>query len=140
MTDRARRFQDLMQLRKQEEQQFKGSGIRTWYEDAERNYYARVQEVRTEIALESEEKSRAAIVSAEEEQRRHDMNFQQENEVVDDLFKFLSETSPVPEQRNKGSGVSKMLLYFEDQSRNKKEVPSKLLSRPVNVYTYESRL
>lgn len=140
MTDRAIRFQDLMQLRKQEEHQFRAQGNPAWYEDAERNYYIRVQEVRQEIARDAEIRNqRAAIISAEEEQQRlQDMNFEQENEVVDDLFKFLSETSPVPEPKDKmGSGVSKMLLFFEDQSRNKKQVPSKLLSRPVNMYSYE---
>lgn len=140
MTERAKQFQDIMHLRKQEEQQFKKSGSRTWYEDAERNYQSRVQAIRKEIAIEAENRSRAAIISAEEEERRQNMSFEQEGEVVDDLFRFLTETSPEPEPKKIGSGVSKMLLFFEDQSRNKKHVPSKLLSRPVNYYTYESRL
>lgn len=102
-------------------------------------------ETAKKIAMEAEERNRAtaAIITDEEEQRRRqNMSFEQENEVVDDLFKFLSETSPVaqPKYKKEGSGVSKMLLFFEDQSRNKKNVPSKLLSRPVNVYSYESRL
>lgn len=140
MSDQARRFQDIMQLRKVEEQQFKVSGSRTWYEDAERNYQIRLQEVRNEIARTTEEKHRAAVITQDEEQRRLNMSFEQENEVVDDLFKFLSETEAAPEPKRVGSGVSKMLLFFEDQSRNKKQVPSKLLSRPVNVYSYDSRL
>lgn len=141
MSERAKKLQDIMNLRKQEEIQFKRAGNRTWYEDAEKNYKVRVDEVRKQMAYEADERNRAALISTEEEYRRQNMSYEQENEVVDDLFRFLSETSPVLEHKPKvGTGVSKMLLFFEDQSRNKKQVPSKLLSRPVNVYSYESRL
>lgn len=117
----------------------RGFLTRKWCRDVRNRYQG--QEANKKIALEVEARNRATLSAEEEQRRRENMSFEQENEVVDDLFKFLSESSPVPEPRNKvGMGVSKMLLFFEDQSRNKKPVPSKLLSRPVNVYTYESRL
>lgn len=117
----------------------RGFLTRKWCRDVKSRY--RGQEANKKIALEVEARNRATVSAEEEQRRRENMSFEQENDVVDDLFKFLSESSPVPEPRNKvGMGVSKMLVFFEDQSRNKKPVPSKLLSRPVNVYTYESRL
>lgn len=141
LTDRARRFQDLMQIRSQEEMQFRAAENPMWYEDAERNYFYRVDQVRRELAQETEKRQRAiepaVITRDEEEDRRQKLSFEQENEVVDDLFRFL-EASSSPTPRHKiGTGVSKMLSFFEDQSRNKKQVPSKLLSRPVNVYGYD---
>lgn len=38
------------------------------------------------------------------------------------------------------NSVSQMITSFEAKSKMKKEVPTKLLSAPVNIYTYESRL
>lgn len=66
---------------------------------------------------------------------------QREIEVIDDVFDFLK-YEKIDEQR-KTSNVSKMILNFEAESRVKKSIPTKLLSRPVNIYsyeTYESRL
>lgn len=67
---------------------------------------------------------------------------QREIEVIDDVFDFLKYEKIDNEQR-KTSNVSKMILNFEAESRIKKTIPTKLLSRPVNIYsyeTYESRL
>lgn len=67
------------------------------------------------------------------------------NKIIDDMFSFLSNTSTTshPPPNRKMSNVSKMILNFEAESRVKKSIPTKLLSRPVNFYsyeTYESRL
>lgn len=67
---------------------------------------------------------------------------QREIEVIDDVFDFLKHEKIDNDQR-KTSNVSKMILNFEAESRVKKTIPTKLLSRPVNIYsyeTYESRL
>lgn len=67
---------------------------------------------------------------------------QREIEVIDDVFDFLKYEKIDNEQR-KTSNVSKMIMNFEAESRVKKTIPTKLLSRPVNIYsyeTYESRL
>lgn len=147
LTERARRLQDLALLKAQEEQQFKRTGTKTWQEDAERNYQERVRQMHVQLAMDKEATNHVPLLSSEELQRRHNMSIEKDNDVVDDLFKFLSETSPEPEPKHKENnggtnalGVSKMLLFFEEKSRNKKHVPSKLLSHPVNYYSYESRL
>lgn len=63
------------------------------------------------------------------------------NRVVDEVFEFLQHAmEPVERTHRISSGVSKMILDFEAQSKIKKIIPTKLLSRPVNFYTYESRL
>lgn len=63
------------------------------------------------------------------------------NRVVDEVFEFLQHAMEPVERTNRlSTGVSKMILDFEAQSKIKKIIPTKLLSRPVNFYTYESRL
>lgn len=67
------------------------------------------------------------------------------SKIIDDVFSFLSNPSSTscPETNRKMSNVSKMIMNFEAESRVKKSIPTKLLSRPVNFYsyeTYESRL
>lgn len=63
------------------------------------------------------------------------------NRVVDEVFEFLQHAMEPVERTNRlSSGVGKMILDFEAQSKIKKIIPTKLLSRPVNFYTYESRL
>lgn len=67
---------------------------------------------------------------------------QREIEVIDDVFDFLK-YEKIDSEKRKTSNVSKMILNFEAESRIKKTIPTKLLSRPVNIYsyeTYESRL
>lgn len=64
-----------------------------------------------------------------------------DNKVVDEVFEFLQHAmDPIENTSRLSTGVSKMILDFEAQSRVKKIIPTKLLSRPVNFYTYESRL
>lgn len=63
------------------------------------------------------------------------------NRVVDEVFEFLQHAMEPVERTNRlSSGVGKMILDFEAQSKIKKIIPTKLLSHPVNFYTYESRL
>lgn len=70
-----------------------------------------------------------------------DDDIEAETRVVDEVFEFLQHAMEPVERTNRlSSGVSKMILDFEAQSRIKKIIPTKLLSRPVNFYTYESRL
>ena len=136
IAEKTRRMQELMLLRRKEEQDFKKSGNRTWREDAEANYMARVTAVSQEFVIEKEEPKPEII-------ENHKINIEDDNKVVDDVFGFLDSTSPEPQPKYRNSyGVSKMLLFFEEKSRNKKIIPTKLLSAPVKVYeyVYESRL
>lgn len=78
-------------------------------------------------------------------QLQHQQEIEAHNKIIDDVFSFLSNASATsrPETSRKMSNVSKMILNFEAESRVKKSIPTKLLSRPVNFYsyeTYESRL
>ncbi|XP_055683305.1 unconventional myosin-VIIa-like isoform X4 [Lutzomyia longipalpis] len=130
--EKAKRMKELMLLKKQEEAQFKKLGQAQWQEIAEVNYRNRVAELSKDMAVESE--------SQVAPQSRHSYR-DEDNEVVDAVFDFLPDTSPEPQPKHPTAlGVSKMLLFFEEKSRNKKIVPPKLLSHPVNIYTYESRL
>ncbi|XP_059618501.1 unconventional myosin-VIIa-like isoform X2 [Phlebotomus argentipes] len=132
ITEKAKRMQDLMLLRKQEELQFRKLGQAQWHELAEINYRNRVAELSKELALEEEQ---APVKHVQHTYRDED------DQVVDAVFDFLPDTSPEPQPKHPTAlGVSKMLLFFEEKSRNKKIVPPKLLSHPVNFYTYESRL
>lgn len=70
-----------------------------------------------------------------------DDDIEANNRVVDEVFEFLQHAmEPVERSNRLSSGVSKMILDFEAQSKIKKIIPTKLLSRPVNFYSYESRL
>lgn len=61
--------------------------------------------------------------------------------IIDDVFEFLQQADEnVDLSQKRNSNVSKMILNFEAESRVKKSIPTKLLSRPVNFYSYESRL
>lgn len=62
------------------------------------------------------------------------------DKIIDDVFEFLQhagdENAELSQKRT--SNVSKMILNFEAESRVKKSIPTKLLSRPVNFYSYEN--
>lgn len=63
------------------------------------------------------------------------------DKIIDDVFGFLQQANDgcgdlVAQKRT--TNVSKMILNFEAESRVKKSIPTKLLSRPVNFYSYES--
>lgn len=60
--------------------------------------------------------------------------------MIDDVFEFLQHAADdnVDLSQKRISNVSKMILNFEAESRIKKSIPTKLLSRPVNFYSYEN--
>lgn len=62
------------------------------------------------------------------------------NKIIDDVFEFLQHAADdnVDLAQKRTSNVSKMILNFEAESRVKKSIPTKLLSRPVNFYSYEN--
>lgn len=121
---------ELLGMKRREETQFKQSGNKRWREDAEHNYWLRVDELNQELALEAEMKRTVEVMV----QPYPAMDAEENNKVVDDVFGFLNDpTSPEPVPKRK-TAVSKMLKYFEEKSRNKKIIPTKLLSRPVNFY------
>lgn len=61
------------------------------------------------------------------------------NKLIDDVFGFLQcDDHNVDLSQKRTSNVSKMILNFEAESRVKKSIPTKLLSRPVNFYSYDS--
>lgn len=60
-------------------------------------------------------------------------------QIIDDVFEFLQHTDDdMNLTQKRTSNVSKMILNFEAESRIKKAIPTKLLSRPVNFYSYEN--
>lgn len=60
--------------------------------------------------------------------------------IIDDVFEFLQYAADenVDLAQKRTSNVSKMIMNFEAESRVKKSIPTKLLSRPVNFYSYDS--
>lgn len=62
------------------------------------------------------------------------------DKIIDDVFEFLHHVSDdnVELSQKRTSNVSKMILNFEAECRVKKSIPTKLLSRPVNFYSYEN--
>lgn len=131
LTYKARRMTEILMMMRTEESQFKQSGHARWKEDAEHNYWLRVDELNRELAGEQQEhRSLPRVVP------QPSITVDDDNKIVDDVFGFLEgTTSPEPVPKRKPSlAVSKMRQYFEEKSRNKKIIPTKLLSRPVNYY------
>lgn len=130
IAEKSARLQELIMMRKTEEKQFRQEGNPNWEDDAKVNFMARFAELSREFDIRHQPKP---------EPIDHSINIQ----VIDDVFDFLKHTSTSPEllpKPKKLNGVSKMISSFEQHHRIKKKVPSKLLSRPVNSYSYESRL
>lgn len=77
---------------------------------------------------------------SQNEQIEKQQELEAHNKIIDDVFSFLTNASTTnpPETNRKMSNVSKMILNFEAESRVKKSIPTKLLSRPVNFYSYET--
>lgn len=134
IAEKSARLQELIMLRKMEEKQFRLEGNPNWEDDAKVNFMARFAELSHEFDVRHQPKP---------EPIDHSINIEENNKVIDDVFDFLKHTSTSPEllpKPKKLNGVSKMISSFEQHYKIKKKVPSKLLSRPVNFYTYESRL
>lgn len=134
ITYRARRMNEIIALQRTEELQFRKSGNARWQEDAEHNYWLRVDELNKEMAEPPPPPPAPPIMVVVQPQPS--INVEEDNKIVDDVFGFLEgTTSPEPVPKRKPSlAVSKMRQYFEEKSRNKKIIPTKLLSRPVNYY------
>lgn len=134
VSEKAKRMQALWVLRTQEEEEYRRAGNKDWELDAQNNYTERFAELHREFA----EHNVAALRAAAE----HRINIEEDEKMVELMFDFLPR-SPEMEVRSKQhlyNSVSQMITSFEEKSKVKKFVPTKLLSAPVNFYTYESRL
>lgn len=129
ITEKSQRLQELVILRRQEEIEFKRSGNTNWEDDAKINFMARFADLSRQY-----DTRQPAII-----ENRHQINIEEDNKVVDDVFGFLSMPEAEMVRPKQVNGIRNMISSFEAQSKVKKIVPSKLLSRPVKVYTYESR-
>lgn len=153
LAEKSIRLQQLLVLRANEEREFKRAGNPNWEMDAKVNYMQRYAELsrefdarRNEVAA-TEAAARAAADEAAMlmmSNNKHNINYEEDRKAVELMFDFLPQ-SPEMEVRSKkrstiSNGVSKMINSFEAISKVKKKVPTKLLSAPVNFYTYESRL
>lgn len=135
ITEKARKMVELARLRMQEEQQLKHTGNADWKQEAENRFISRLANLNRELKLDRENEIR----------RQHNINIEEQNKVVDDVFGFLADLQ-TPQMKPKNSRhlpsfrVSKMISYLEEKSRNLKHIPSKLLSRPVSSYDSTTRL
>lgn len=127
------RLQELMVLRNHDEKELRKAGNPNWELDAKVIYMQRYAELSKEFDLHEKIKPHQAI-------NNHSINIEEDNKVVDDVFGFLPSSPEMEVRSKKMNGVSEMIVSFEAKSKVKKKVPTKLLSAPVNFYTYESRL
>lgn len=132
MSEKSRRMHEIRMLRSREEQELRHAGNAHWREIAEENYTKRVAALAREMQLEKE-------VAHKPLTNGHQIYIEEDNKVVDDVFGFLPEPmSPEPQPKQQKTAVSNLLLFFEKQTRRRKKVPKKLLSRPVTQYGQEA--
>lgn len=141
LAEKSIRLQELLVLRANEEREFRRAGNANWEMDAKVNYMQRYAELSREF--DGRRNNGATVeVTRVDVNTSHNINYEEDRKAVELMFNFLPQ-SPEMEVRSKKkttNGVSKMINSFEAISKVKKKVPTKLLSAPVNFYTYESRL
>ncbi|XP_052868505.1 myosin-VIIa-like [Anopheles cruzii] len=105
ITYKARRMTEILILMRTEENQFKQSGNPRWREDAEHNYWLRVDELNRELAPEPE--SRRPLAPVVVVATRASISVDDDNQIVDDVFGFLEgTTSPEPVPKRKPAPAS----------------------------------
>lgn len=131
MSEKSRKMHEFRMLRTREEHELRQAGSAHWREIAADNYSKRVAALSRAMQLEKEMAPKPLT-------NGHQIYIEEDNKVVDDVFGFLPEPmSPEPQPKQQKTAVSNLLLFFEKQTRRKKKVPKKLLSRPVNQYGQE---
>nr|XP_029708948.1 myosin-VIIa-like isoform X1 [Aedes albopictus] len=99
ITHKAKRMNELLALKRREELQFKQSGNKRWREDAEHNYWMRVDELNQELALEAEMRKPVEVI-----QPYQSIDVEENNKMLDDVFGFLNDSmSPEPVPKRKPS-------------------------------------
>ncbi|XP_040163655.1 myosin-VIIa-like isoform X1 [Anopheles arabiensis] len=102
ITYRARRMNEIIALQRTEELQFRKSGNARWQEDAEHNYWLRVDELNKEMAEPPPPPPAPPIMVVVQPQPS--INVEEDNKIVDDVFGFLEgTTSPEPVPKRKPS-------------------------------------
>lgn len=135
ISEKSRQMVGFAKLRVQEEQQLKKAGVANWKQEAENRFLLRLTKLNQELKLDKEN----------EIKRQHIINIEEQTKVVDDVFGFLADLQ-TPQMKPKNPRpapsfrVSKMIVYLEEKSRNIKNIPSKLLARPVNQYDSSTKL
>ncbi|XP_065072621.1 myosin-VIIa-like isoform X2 [Ochlerotatus camptorhynchus] len=112
ITYKAQRMNELLGIKRREETQFKQSGNKRWREDAEHNYWLRVDELNQELALEAEMKRTIEMV-----QPYPAMDAEENNKVVDDVFGFLNDPmspEPVPKRKTAVSKIAPDTIYLRN--------------------------
>ncbi|XP_053673304.1 myosin-VIIa-like [Anopheles nili] len=112
ITYKARRMNEIIAMKRNEEMLFRKSGNSRWREDSEHNYWLRVDELNRELASQEESRKAARILP------QPIINAEEDNKIVDDVFGFLEGTTspePVPKRNPSLAGA--------DQVENIKEAP-----------------
>lgn len=131
ISEKSRKMAELGQQRVREERELREAGHPKWKQEAEIRFLSRLAVLNKELQIDKERKiQNNKIIEGDTEK------------YVDDVFSFLTELQTpimkpkiITTQRHSPSyRVSKMISYLEAKSRNVKQIPSKLLSRPVNYY------
>lgn len=143
ITEKAKCLQEIIAQRQRDEQEFKRAGNPNWEEDAKVNFMARFAELSRRFDIVDDRR-----ISGDNNDRKmdvaqtvHRLNAEEDNRVVDDVFGFLRQTSDGSGGGSVGggvNGVSEKIVLFEAESKIKKIIPRKLLSRPVQFYSYTS--
>lgn len=142
ITEKAGCLQELISLREKDEKEFKRNGNPNWEEDAKVNFMARFAELSRKFDIVDDRVTNQQSVA----ETVHRLNAEENTRVVEDVFYFLRQTSDGDDAgREIGggdpanvNGVSEKVVFFEAESKIKKIIPRKLLSRPVKFYTYTS--
>lgn len=135
ISEKSRKMAEFAKLRLQEERQLKQAGNANWKQEAENRFIARLAALSQELRIDREN----------EVKRQYNINIEEQNKVVDDVFDFLTDLQtpklkPKNPRNTPNFRVSKMITYLEEKSRNIKHIPSKLLSRSTTRYDSTSRL
>ncbi|XP_035917611.1 myosin-VIIa-like isoform X1 [Anopheles stephensi] len=101
ITYRARRMNEIIAMQRTEELQFRKSGNARWREDAEHNYWLRVDELNREMAAQQPREAPHKLMAVLPQPT---INVEEDNKIVDDVFGFLEgTTSPEPVPKRKPS-------------------------------------
>ncbi|XP_050087157.1 myosin-VIIa-like isoform X1 [Anopheles aquasalis] len=117
LTYKARRMTEILMMMRTEESQFKQSGHARWKEDAEHNYWLRVDELNRELAGEQQEhRSLPRVVP------QPSITVDDDNKIVDDVFGFLEgTTSPEPVPKRKPSLATEATLVGTEELEKEKK-------------------
>uniref|UniRef100_A0A182W6G5 Myosin motor domain-containing protein n=1 Tax=Anopheles minimus TaxID=112268 RepID=A0A182W6G5_9DIPT len=131
ITYRARRMNEILAMKRTEELQFRKSGNARWKEDAEHNYWLRVDELNREMTYQQEARNVPTVVLPQPS-----INVEEDNKIVDDVFGFLEGTTspePVPKRTPSLAGAEQPEAAGQ---QNEQEQPTVSYREDLSDYNF----